>query len=306
MFSFILRRILLAIPVLLLVITITFFFMRLSPGSPFSLDRGTIPPRVLQELEAKYKISGPIHEQYFHYLTDLLRGDLRLSTKYRDRSVNEILAQTLPVSITLGTTGFLIAMSVGIPLGVLAAARHQSALDIIARLIALVGISTPSFLLAPILILCFAIIIPIFPVAGFDSFNYLILPALCLGLPAAAAVARLTRTSMLEVLTADFIRTARAKGINESRVIFCHALKVAILPVISYSGPLAAHLLTGSIVVETIFHIPGMGPFFVNSVLNRDIFLIGGVVLTFSIILIVFNIVTDILYSLVDKRIRLS
>jgi ABC-type dipeptide/oligopeptide/nickel transport system permease component len=306
MLAFIIRRILLAIPVLLLVITITFFFMRLSPGSPFSLDRGTIPARVLQELEAKYKISGPIHEQCFYYLTDLLRGDLRLSTKYRDRSVNEILAETLPVSMTLGAAGFLIAISIGIPFGVWAAAQHQSATDFIARLIALLGISTPSFLLAPILILLFAILVPIFPVAGLDSPNSLVLPALCLGLPAAAAVTRLTRTSMLEVLTADFIRTARAKGLAESRVIFGHALKVAILPVISYSGPLAAHLLTGSIVVETIFHIPGMGPFFVNSVLNRDIFLIGGVVLTFSIILTLINILTDILYSIIDKRIRLT
>jgi oligopeptide transport system permease protein len=197
-------------------------------------------------------------------------------------------------------------MLLGIPLGVVAAARHRRATDIIARFVALIGISTPSFLLAPILILCFAIIFPLFPVAGFGGIHFLILPALCLGLPSAAAVARLTRTSMLEVLSADFIRTARAKGVAESRVVFLHALKVAILPIISYSGPLAAHLLTGSIVVETIFHIPGMGPFFVNSVLNRDIFLIGGVVLTFSIILILFNILTDILYSLVDKRIRLA
>ncbi|MCS7064249.1 MAG: ABC transporter permease [Methylacidiphilales bacterium] len=306
MLSYLLRRLLLAIPVLFLVVTITFFFMRLSPGSPFSLDRGTIPPRVLQELEARYKISGPVHEQYLYYLMDLLRGDLRLSTKYRDRSVNEILAQTLPISMMLGFSGLLIALLIGIPLGVVAATHHGQTTDIFTRLIALVGISTPSFLLAPLLILMWGISIPIFPVAGFDSPLALVLPSLCLGLPAAAAIARLMRTSLLEVLSSDFIRTARAKGLSENKVVYKHALKVAILPIISYCGPLAAHLLTGSIVVETIFHIPGMGPFFVNSVLNRDVFLIGGVVLTFSLLLILFNLVTDLLYTFVDKRIRLS
>lgn len=305
MFTFILRRLLLAIPVLFAVISLTFLLMRLTPGNPFSADRA-IPPAVLKKLEAKYQLNGTLWQQYTGYLADLARGDLRLSTKYLNRSVNEILAQTLPVSITLGSLAFVLSLLSGIVLGSYAAIHHNHWQDRVAMLTALLGISLPSFILAPLFILVFAIYLPIFPVAGWGDIDQIVLPAICLSLPFSATIARLMRTSMLEVLRLDFVRTARAKGLPERVVIYRHALKVAILPVVSYSGPLAASILTGSIVVEQIFKIPGLGPFFINSVLNRDLFMVGGTVLVYSIALILFNIVVDVLYFVLDRRIKLD
>lgn len=305
MFTFILRRLLLAIPVLFVVISLTFLLMRLTPGNPFSADRA-IPPAVLKKLEAKYQLNGTLWQQYTGYLSDLARGDLRLSTKYLNRSVNEILAQTLPVSATLGSLAFVIALGSGVVLGAYAAVHQNAWQDRAAMLTALLGISLPAFILAPLAILFFAIYLPLFPVAGWGDFDQIVLPAICLALPFAATIARLMRTSMLEVLRLDFVRTARAKGLPEHVVIFRHALKVAILPVVSYSGPLAASILTGSIVVEQIFKIPGLGPFFINSVLNRDLFMVGGTVLVYSVALILFNIVVDVLYFVLDRRIKLD
>ncbi len=305
MFTFILRRLLLAIPVLFVVISLTFLLMRLTPGNPFSADRA-IPPAVLKKLEAKYQLDGTLWQQYTGYLSDLARGDLRLSTKYLNRSVNEILAQTLPVSATLGSLAFVIALGSGVVLGSYAAVHQNGWQDRAAMFTALLGISLPAFILAPLAILLFAIYLPLFPVAGWGDLDQIVLPAICLALPFAATIARLMRTSMLEVLRLDFVRTARAKGLPEHVVIFRHALKVAILPVVSYSGPLAASILTGSIVVEQIFKIPGLGPFFINSVLNRDLFMVGGTVLVYSVALILFNIVVDVLYFVLDRRIKLD
>lgn len=305
MFTFILRRLLLAIPVLFVVISLTFLLMRLTPGNPFSADRA-IPERILHKLEAKYKLDGTLWQQYSRYMWDIAHGDLRDSTRYFSRSVNEILGQTLPVSATLGGLAFLIALGTGVILGSYAAVHHNQWQDRVAMLTALLGISLPSFILAPLLILLLCMIVPVLPVAGWGSIDQIILPAFCLSLPFSAAIARLMRTSMLEVLRLDFVRTARAKGLPERTVIFRHALKVAILPVVSYCGPLAASILTGSIVVEQIFKIPGLGPFFINSVLNRDLFMVGGTVLVYSITLILFNLIVDVLYFVLDRRIKLT
>ena len=297
-----LRR-LASLPVVLFcVVTITFFLIRLSPGGPFDSER-KLPKEIEKQLLAKYKLDGPILGQYTGYLKDLMHGDLRLSTKYRNRSVNEILAQTLPVTLLLGATALAIAVVAGIWLGAFAAARPATIMEGLALAITLLAISLPSFVLGPLLILIFSIKLSWLPVGGWGSLLQLILPAVTLAIPFAAVIARLLHDSLRETLAEDFIRTARAKGLSERAVVYRHALRVAILPVISYLGPLAANLLTGSIVVETIFHIPGAGGFFVNSILNRDGFLLGGVVIVYCLLLVVFNLLVDLSYRLLDRRI---
>jgi oligopeptide transport system permease protein len=304
MIRFIAKRMLGLVVILFSVVSITFFLIRLMPGGPFDRER-KLPERIEKALLARYKLDGPILNQYFGYLGDLLHGDLRLSTKYRDRSVNEILADALPVSATLGGIAFLLATVGGVFVGSLAASYQHSWIDRSAMLGALLAISLPSFVIGPLLILIFAIYTQLLPVGGWGTLRSLILPSITLAAPYAAYIARLTRASMLEALTQDFVRTARAKGLPESQVIYKHALKVAILPVVSFLGPLAANLLTGSIVVENIFSIPGAGGFFVNSVLNRDGFLLGGIVIVYCALLVGFNLLVDILYGWLDRRIVL-
>ena len=304
MIRFIAKRMLGLTAVLFCVVSITFFLIRLMPGGPFDRER-KLPEQIEKALLARYKLDGPILNQYFGYVGDLLHGDLRLSTKYRDRSVNEILADALPVSATLGVIAFVLATVGGIFVGSLAASYQHSWIDRSAMLGALFAISLPSFVIGPLLILIFAIDSQLLPVGGWGTWKSLILPSITLAAPYAAYIARLTRASMLEALTQDFVRTARAKGLPESQVIYKHALKVAILPVVSFLGPLAANLLTGSIVVENIFSIPGAGGFFVNSVLNRDGFLLGGIVIVYCVLLVLFNLVVDILYGWLDRRIVL-
>jgi oligopeptide transport system permease protein len=304
MIRFIAKRMLGLVVILFCVVSITFFLIRLMPGGPFDRER-KLPERIEKALLARYKLDGPILNQYFGYLGDLLHGDLRLSTKYRDRSVNEILADALPVSATLGGIAFLLATVGGVFVGSLAASYQHSWIDRSAMFGALLAISLPSFVIGPLLILIFAIYAQLLPVGGWGTLRSLILPSITLAAPYAAYIARLTRASMLEALTQDFVRTARAKGLPESQVIYKHALKVAILPVVSFLGPLAANLLTGSIVVENIFSIPGAGGFFVNSVLNRDGFLLGGIVIVYCVLLVGFNLIVDILYGWLDRRIVL-
>jgi oligopeptide transport system permease protein len=304
MIAYFLRRAAAMVVVLWCVVTITFFLMRLAPGGPFDRER-KIPKHIEEQLLARYELDGPWHRQYFGYLGDLVRGDLRLSTKYRNRSVNEILAQTLPVSFALGAAAFLIATVGGVWIGASAAVRVNTAGDAIRMLFALLAISVPTFVTGPLLILGVALGLGWLPVGGWGGVRALILPALTLAAPYVAYVARLSRASMLEVLGQDFVRTARAKGVSETGVLYRHALKVAILPVVSYLGPLAAHLLTGSIIVERIFNIPGAGQFFVNSILNRDGFLLGGVVIVYCALLMVFNLLVDLAYNVLDRRIRI-
>jgi oligopeptide transport system permease protein len=304
MLRFVAKRVLGLIVILFCVITITFFLIRLMPGGPFDRER-KLPEHIEKQLLAKYKLDGPLSEQYINYLGDLLHGDLRLSTKYRSRSVNEILADSLPVSGLLGGIAFCAATLGGVFLGSLAAAKQHTWIDRNAMLAALFAISLPPFVIGPLLVLVFAIYIPLLPVGGWGNLQSLILPSITLAAPYTAYIARLTRASMLEVLTQDYIRTARAKGLSENAVIYKHALRVAILPVVSFLGPLAANLLTGSIVVESIFSIPGAGGFFVNSVLNRDGFLLAGVVIVYCTLLVFFNLVVDVLYGFLDRRITL-
>lgn len=305
MIAFLLRRLVALVAVLFCVVTITFFLIRISPGGPFDAER-KLPPAIEKQLLAKYKLDGPLWKQYTGYLGDLIRGDLRDSTKYRNRSVAEILAQTLPVTITLGAAAFTLAVVGGVFLGVAAAAGRGSWKDTLAMLIALAAISLPAFIVGPILILIFSFWLEWLPVGGWRGPSSIVLPAITLAAPYVAYIARLLRGSMMETLGQDFIRTARAKGLAERAVLYRHALRVAILPVISFLGPLAAHLLTGSIVVETIFYIPGAGGFFVNSILNRDGFLLGGVVIVYCAMLVLFNLAVDIFYTVLDRRIRLD
>jgi oligopeptide transport system permease protein len=304
MIRFIAKRAVGLVAVLFCVVSITFFLIHLMPGGPFDRER-KLPENIEKELLAKYRLDGPIFEQYLNYLGDLLHGDLRLSTKYRNRSVNEILADSLPVSASLGGIAFCLATVGGVILGSLAAAKQQTWIDRTAMLGAVFAISLPSFVIGPLLVLIFAIDFPVLPVGGWGTVQSLILPSITLAAPYTAYIARLTRSSMLEVMTEDFIRTARAKGLSNIAVIYKHGLRVAILPIVSFLGPLAANLLTGSIVVESIFSIPGAGGFFVNSVLNRDGFLLAGVVIVYCSLLVLFNLLVDIVYGFLDPRISL-
>lgn len=315
MLVFILRRFASMVVVLFCVIAITFVLLRVAPGGPFTKER-KIPPTIEKKLLARYNLDGSLWEQFTTYLgvrpnvegkySGLLQGDLQPSLKYRDHSVREILADSLPISATLGAAAFLLASIGGVWLGSLAAIRHHTWVDTSAMLAALFLISIPAFVTGPVLLLFFSLRHQWLPVGGWDSWASLILPAITLAGPYVAYIARLMRTSLLEVLGQDFVRTARAKGLSESRVIYKHALKVAILPVVSFLGPLAANLLTGSLVVETIFNIPGAGPFFINSILNSDVFLLEGVVIVYCSLLVGLNLVVDIAYTWLDRRIRLE
>ncbi len=304
MAAFILRRFASMVVVLFFVVTITFFLVRLAPGGPFSRER-KIPAAIEKQLLARYKLDGTLWQQYSGYLGDLLHGDLRLSTKFRDRSVNELIAQSLPVSVQIGLAAFLLATAGGVWLGSLAAVRHRTWTDTSAMLGALLAISVPTFVTGPLLVLLFALSLGWLPVGGWTSWKSLVLPAVTLAGPYVAYIARLMRSSMLEVLGQDFVRTARAKGLGDSVVLYKHALKVAILPVVSFLGPLAANLLTGSIVVEAIFNIPGAGGFFVNSIINRDVFLLSGIVIVDCALLVFLNLLVDIAYTVLDRRIKL-
>jgi oligopeptide transport system permease protein len=303
---FLIRRIFIGLITLFVVISLTFLLMRIMPGGPFDKER-KLPPAIEKNLLEKYKLNGTLWQQYSDYISDVfLHWDLRLSLKYRNRSVNEIIAQTLPISATLGSISFVIALFLGLFLGSIAAIRHKTLADQFSMLFAVLSISIPAFVIAPLLILFFALKWNLLPVGGWDSARHMVLPSICLALPYSAYIARLIRNSLLDVLNQDYIRTARAKGVSESRVIYVHAMKVAILPVVSFAGPLAAYLITGSLVIEQIFNIPGIGPFFVNAVLNRDAHMVGGTVIIYSALLIFFNIVVDILYTFLDRRIKLA
>jgi ABC-type dipeptide/oligopeptide/nickel transport system permease component len=305
MIAFIIRRLRVAIPVLFIVVSLTFLLCRISPGNPFSNGK-KIRPEIMEQIKKHHDLDGTIVEQYWRYMGNVASGDLDLSTQYLDRSVNEIIAQALPVSMTLGALAYALALFFGIVLGTWAAVRHNEWGDRSLMLFALLGISIPSFVSAPLLILLLALWLHLLPSYGWGSADQILLPAFCLALPFTAAIARLTRGSLLEVLKLDFVRTARAKGLPENAVLFRHALKVAILPIIGYSGPAAAGILTGSLVIESVFGIPGIGQFFVNSALNDDPFMTSGVVLVFSLFLILFNLLADILYFVVDRRVKLE
>ena len=304
MLNFLLRRLLSSLIVLFFAVSLTFLLTRLLPGGPFDREKGG-SEKVEQALLEKYQLNGTLWQQYTSYLQDLARLDLRVSTKYRDWTVAEILAQKMPSSLKLGGIAFVIASTLGVVLGCLAAMRKDTPVDWAAMFGAIVAISIPSFITGPFLVAVFALWLRWLPVGGWGGVSHLILPALCLSAPYVAYVARLMRNSLLDVLKSDFLRTAKAKGLAAPQALVRHALKVAILPVVTYLGPLAAHLLTGSMIVESVFNISGAGSVFVNAIQNRDAFLLCGAVVIYCSLLIVFNFIVDLLYSVLDKRIRL-
>ncbi|MFO1486043.1 MAG: ABC transporter permease [Verrucomicrobiaceae bacterium] len=304
MLSFLLRRVLSSVIVIFCVISITFVLARITKGGPFDKEKEP-PPHIKETLERRYHLNGTVWEQYTAYVGTLARFDLGLSTKYRDWSVSELLRQKLPNSFVLGGAAFLIASFAGVLLGSLAAMKKDTWTDRVAMFWALLSISIPSFISGPFLIAIFALWLGWFPVGGWGTAGHLILPAICLAAPYVAYVARLMRNSLLDVLRSDFLRTARAKGLSETHAVARHAVKVAILPVVTFLGPLAAHLLTGSMIVETVFNISGAGMIFVNSIQNRDVFLLCGAVIVYCVLLVLFNLLVDVIYTVLDKRIKL-
>lgn len=292
--------------VLLTLVTVSFFLIRFAPGGPFSGEK-RLDPSVERALAEKYRLDRPLPVQYLLFCRDLLNGDLGPSLKHKERTVNEIIATALPNSIILGALALAVALSIGGVAGIGAALRQNSSLDYGLMAAAVVGISLPTFVIGPLLQLLFAIHWRWFPLAGFDGITaprYLVLPALTLGLPFAARVARLTRAGMLDVLKQDFIRTARSKGLRERTVVFRHALRGGLLPVVSFLGPAVAQITTGSLVVETIFQIPGLGREFVESALSRDYTLVIGTVVVYGSFIIICNLVADISYGILDPRVR--
>jgi oligopeptide transport system permease protein len=305
MVKFILRRLLELIPVLIIAITIVFFMVRLAPGGPFTQEK-SFSEQAMARLNEHYGLDKPILVQYGNYMLNLLQGDLGPSFQYPSRSVNEIIAETFPVSLELGSWAMLFALVMGLLAGIVASLRPNTLQDHLPMGVAMTGICMPSFVLGPLLILIFGLWLRWFNASGWETLSDRVLPAITLGSAYAAYIARLTRGSMLEVLPADFIRTARAKGLSEKTVILKHTLKNAILPVVSFLGPATAGIITGSFVVETIFNIPGMGRMFVLSAFNRDYTLILGLVVFLGFLVVLFNVIVDILLGLLNPRLRMG
>ncbi len=303
---FLIRRFLSIIPTMFIIITLSFFLIRLAPGGPFSSEK-KVTEEVMQNLLKKYHMDEPLPKQYLRYLGDIVHGDLGPSFKNKDYSVNELIFTSLPNSIILGVTALVIALVLGVTVGALSAIKQNSIFDYIGMSFANMGISIPLFVVGPVLMLVLAIYLKILPTSGWITgragLSTLIMPAITLSFPYFAYISRLSRASILEILRSDYIRTARAKGLSEAQVIFRHVLKGALLPVVSYLGPAFAGIITGSVVVEQIFLVPGLGNFFVKSALNRDYTLIMGTVIVYSFILVVMNFIVDIVYGLLDPRI---
>jgi len=288
------------------VFTVSFFLMHLVPGSPFSSERN-VPPAILRQLEQKHNLDAPLHEQYFADLKRIVsKGDLGWSTKLEDYSVNEVIAEGFPVSASLAIFALVFALLLGISSGVISAVYRGTAADSAMMIAAVLGIAIPNFVLASIAILIFVFWIEVFPAAGFGSLQQMILPSLCLGAPLAAYIARLCRAGMLETLTKDHVRTAISKGLPERTVIVKHVLPGALLPVVSFLGPAVARVLTGSLVLEKIFALPGIGSHFVEAALQRDYTLAMGMVLTYTVLLFTMNTIVDVIYAVIDPRVELQ
>lgn len=300
---FVFWRVLGLIPTMFVIVTLSFFVIRLAEGSPFQTDKA-LPPQVLKDLQAKYGFDKPIGYQYLAYMKNLCRGDLGLSTKYPQRTVNEIIWLGFPVTLTIAGFGLVWALLLGVTAGIIAAVRQNTAWDYGAMTAAMLGISVPTFVLGPLLVLLFALTLYILPPGGWGSWRHVVLPGLTLGTIRAAYIARLTRAGMLEVVSSDFVRTAKAKGLKERLIIWRHMLKGGLLPVVTYLGPAVAFMMVGSVVVEKIFSTPGIGPYLVDATLNRDYFLVMGIVVLESAFLLVMNLFVDIAYAFLDPRIR--
>jgi oligopeptide transport system permease protein len=305
MLNYALRRLLGMIPTLLVIVAAAFFVMRLAPGGPFDEEQA-LPPEIKANLEAAYGLDQPVTVQFGRYVTGLLRGDLGPSFKYKDYRVSELIARGLPVTLTIGTLALLLAVGVGVPLGMAAALRHDRIVDHAVMSAALAGIAVPNFVVAPLLALAFGVWLGWLPVAGWEagSARHLVLPVVTLALPFVAYIARLARGSLLEVLQAPYLRAARAKGLARGALLRRHALKPTLLPVISFLGPAAAALLTGSLVVEQVFGLPGVGRYFVQGAINRDYTLVMGMVIFYAALILLLNLLVDLVYGWLDPRIR--
>ena len=307
MLRYFLQRLAGAIPTLFAIVTITFFLIRAAPGGPFDQEQ-TLPPEIMASLENAYGLDQPILVQYGRYLGALLHGDFGPSFKYKDFSVTELIGQGFPVTLQIGTLAMALALMLGIPLGVFAALHHNTAADYATMSLAVVGVAIPSFVVLPFLGLLFGIHLRWLPVAGWEpgSIRHLVLPVAALALPPLAVIARLTRANMLEVLRSHFVRTAFAKGLPLHTVILRHALRPSLLPVASYLAPAVASIMTGSLVVESIAGLPGIGRYLVQGALNRDYTLVMGMVIIYSALLIGMGLLVDLLYAWLDPRVRLE
>ncbi|MDR2808870.1 MAG: ABC transporter permease subunit [Spirochaetaceae bacterium] len=303
---FILKRLLSIIPTMFIIVTLSFFMMRLAPGGPFSSEK-EVPQAVMENLLKKYHMDESLPRQYLRFLGDVLRGDLGPSFKNKDFTVNELIASSLPNSLILGLSSLVLALILGVTVGTISALRQNTVFDYGGMSIAVLGISVPLFVAGPVLMLILAVWLKWLPTSGWitgrQGLRTLIMPSLTLSMPYFAYIARLSRASIVEVLRSDYIRTARAKGLSMPVIMFKHVLKGALLPVVSYLGPACAGIVTGSVVVESIFLVPGLGTFFVRSALNRDYTLIMGTIIVYSLILVLMNFIVDIIYGLLDPRI---
>ena len=310
MLRLILRRLLESIPTLLILIAVTFFMMRMAPGGPFDSEK-RLAPEIEANLRAAYHLDEPLWQQFGRYLWNLAQGDFGPSFQYRDRTVTELIAGGFPVSLQLGGFAMLIAVIGGVALGSLAALRQNKATDYSTMAVAMTGISVPNFVLAPLLVLVFAVSLGWLPAGGLGELGFwqggwrnLVLPVITLALTQVAYIARLTRGSMIEVLRSNYIRTARAQGLSTTTILLRHALKPALIPVVSYLGPATAGLITGSVVIEQIFGLPGLGRYFVTGALNRDYTLVLGIVVFYGALIILFNFLVDLIYGWLDPRSR--
>jgi len=304
MLSFAFRRLLSAIPTLLVLLALSFALIRVAPGGPFDAEK-QIPPEIQERLNAVYHLDEPLYQQFGRYLGGLLHGDFGPSFQYKDYTVTELIAAGFPVSLKLGGLAMVLALLVGISIGTLAALRQNSRTDHVVMGAAMTGISIPNFVLAPLLVLLFAVTLRWLPAGGLGGWRNLVLPVISLALPQIAYIARLTRGSMIEVLRSDFIRTARAQGLPTLEIILGHALKPALVPIVSYLGPATAGIITGSVVIEQIFGVPGLGRYFVQGALNRDYTLVMGIVVFYGVLIIAFNFLVDLAYRWLDPRVKL-
>jgi len=305
MLSYAIRRLLEAIPTLLVIVALSFFLMHSAPGGPFDSER-VLPPEIEANLKAAYNLDKPVWQQFTIYLGKALQGDFGPSFTYKDFTVSELILTGLPVSAQLGLSAVALAVLIGCTLGILAAMRQNTKTDYSIMGIAMVGITIPNFVMAPLLTLIFGIYLGWLPVAGLGdgSFRNLVLPVIALALPQIAIVSRLTRGGMIEVLRSNFVRTAHAKGLPEHLIITRHTLRAALLPVVSYLGPAIAGLVTGSVVIEQIFGLPGIGRYFVQGAINRDYTLVMGTVITYGSLIVLMNLLVDLVYGLMDPRVR--
>lgn len=306
MLNYVIRRLLVAVPTLLILVIICFYLMQTAPGGPFTSER-PLPPQVLANIEAKYGLDQPLYKQLINYVTGVVtQFDFGPSYQYKDRTVNDIIAQGFPITLTYGFISFVVASLVGISLGILAAIRHNTYLDYIAVGATFSAQALPNFVMAPILIYVFTLKLGWLPGGGWNGgqWQYLIMPVIALSTSFFASIARITRSSMLEVLNSNFIRTARAKGLSESTIIWRHALKPTLMPVVSYLGPAFVGMITGSVVIDIYFSTGGIGRFYVNSALNRDYAVMLGLTILYGGLTVLFNLITDMIYAWLDPKIR--